>query len=154
MIVKVYFNVSIIHCSRFACFFFAEFLVVLFFAKAFRPAAGFHAFAAFLFVTDFFEDFLAAFFAAAFFAGTFLLAALVFTTTGIISADGIKGSAKPSPAAGRKTTSSPGFGGSGSNAFFAASDALVAMSFTVSIVFSIIDLSCSSSPMVPSIGHR
>ena len=98
----------------------------------------------FLFLDDFFATGLLpaflAFFLDAVFARDFRRGS---TTNG-----GIIGSvANPESISGIIITFSPGFNGSGSIAFFAASDAMVAMSFTASIVFSIKDLSRSLSSM-------
>jgi len=114
------------------------------------------------FVAAFFVVFVAAFFADAFFADFFpdfsavflaVVLAVVFGAFfeveffrgGITTNGGIMGS-DPSPAMrAYVTASSPGFKGSGSIACFAASDTVLAMSFTVCTVFSTIDFSLSSS---------
>jgi hypothetical protein len=133
----------------FAFFFFATFLAVFFLVTAFLPAVDFDFFpdffAVFLaaFFAAFFEDDLPAVFAVAFFGG--VLADARFAagfrfffgiTTGIIGAEGIRGSIRPSPATGMKTTCSPGFTGSGSIACCRAADAVVAMFSTASLILS------------------
>ncbi len=124
-------------------FFFAAFLVVVFFATVLRPAAGFRALPAFTLVAgDFFAVFLAAL--VALFAGFFGACFEVdFFRRGVITTGGtaVSASKSPPPVIGIKATGCPaGFSGSGSIACCRASDAVVAIFSTASLILS---TSCS-----------